>query len=74
MSALAPITATATASSHIRTRPQWPMLTTSESAPMVQKFAFAPTKPNTNAIVKPPAATSVAMPCGVTPSRFHAFR
>ena len=44
------------------------------SAPMVQQFAFAPTKPDTNAIAKPPPATSVAMPCGVTPSRFHAFR
>ena len=30
------MTATAMVSSHMRMRPQWPMLTTSETAPMVQ--------------------------------------
>ncbi len=62
-----PTMATATASSHIRMRPQWPMLTMSDSAPMVQKLDFDATKPNTRASVNPPPITrvdgSAAMMC-----------
>ena len=64
-SRLAPITATAIASSHMRTRLQCPMLTTSEIAPMVQKFVLLAIAPNTNASAKPPQTTSRA---GLAPS------
>ena len=46
--------ATAMASSHMRMRPQWPMLTTSDTAPMVQKLVLLATAPKTKASAKPP--------------------
>ncbi len=42
-SSVVPAIATATASSHIRIRPQWPRLTMSANAPIVQKLAEAAT-------------------------------
>ncbi|GMV59969.1 MAG: hypothetical protein AMXMBFR72_30620 [Betaproteobacteria bacterium] len=53
--------ATAIASSHIRIRPQWLMFTTSEIAPIVQKFARAATTPNANARTNPPHTTIAAV-------------
>ena len=60
-SRLVPTMATAIASSHIRMRPQWPMLTMSDSAPIVQKLVLAATRPKTKAIAKPPPTTRVPM-------------
>jgi hypothetical protein len=37
------------------------MFTTSEIAPMVQKFARLATNPNTNASAKPPHTTTLAV-------------
>src|SRR5258708_1946967 len=56
-SACVPRIATAIASSHMRIRPQLPMFTTSETAPMVQKFVRLATAPKMNARTNPPAAT-----------------
>ena len=53
--------ATAMASSHIRMRLQWPMLTTSDSAPMVQKLVLLATAPKMKASAKPLQTTIVAM-------------
>ena len=53
--------ATAIASSHIRMRPQWPMLTMSDTAPMTQKLLLLPTAPKMKASTKPPQMTIVAM-------------
>ena len=44
-------------SNHMRMRPQWPMLTTSDTAPMVQKLALLATAPKTKASAKPPHST-----------------
>ena len=49
--------ATAIASSHMRMRPQLPMFTMSEIAPMVQKLVRWATAPKTNARPKPDQAT-----------------
>ena len=49
--------ATAMASSHMRMRPQWPMFTMSDNAPMVQKLVFAATRPKRKATTKPPPTT-----------------
>ena len=59
-SALAPSIATAMASSHMRMRPQSPMLTQSDTAPMVQKLVLLATAPKMKASTKAPATTSVA--------------
>ena len=48
------------ASSHIRMRPQWPMLTMSATAPMTQKWDLLAIAPKTNASAKPPQMTIVA--------------
>src|SRR5687768_1551943 len=49
--------ATAMASSHMRMRPQLPMLTTSDTAPMVQKLVRLATAPKTRPSANPPHAT-----------------
>ncbi len=59
--------ATAIASSHMRMRPQLPMFTTSETAPIVQKLARLATAPKTKASAKPPHAT-IAPRCEVPPT------
>src|SRR5690242_14038923 len=46
------------ARSHMRMRPQLPMFTTSETAPMVQKLVRLATAPKTNARMKPPRTTA----------------
>src|SRR5438477_7226786 len=56
-SACVPRIATAIASSHMRMRPQLPMFTTSETAPMVQKLVRLATAPKTKASANPPSAT-----------------
>jgi hypothetical protein len=56
-SAWLPMIAMAIAMSHMRMRAQLPMLTTSETAPMVQKLVRFATKPKMNARMKPPHAT-----------------
>jgi hypothetical protein len=53
--------ATPIASSHMRMRLRSPMLTQSETAPMVQKLVLWPTAPKTNASRKAPPATSGAI-------------
>src|SRR5450759_5722493 len=53
----APMMATAMARSHMRIRPQLPMLTTSETAPMVQKLVLLATAPKIKARPKPLHAT-----------------
>src|SRR5258706_2977325 len=66
-SAPVPRIATAMASSHIRMRPKSPMLTQSDTAPMVQKLVRLPTAPKTKASAKAPPVTqgaSSAAPCG----------
>jgi hypothetical protein len=55
--AAAPAIATAIASSHMRMRPQLPMFTMSETAPMVQKLVRCATAPTTKAIPKPDQVT-----------------
>src|SRR6185503_6281989 len=44
----------------MRMRPQLPMFTTSETAPMVQKLVRLATAPKTNARMKPPRTTAKA--------------
>src|SRR6185312_13784111 len=56
-SACVPMIATAIARSHMRMRAQLPMFTTSDTAPMVQKFARFAAAPKTKASAKPPQAT-----------------
>src|SRR5258708_15570769 len=63
--ALAPAVATAMASSHIRMRFQSPMLTTSETAPMVQKCVLLPTAPKMKVRAKAPQTTIVASAAGL---------
>src|SRR2546422_5568119 len=53
------------ASSHMRMRFQSPMLTTSDTAPMVQKFVLLPTEPKTNASAKAPHTTVEASVAGL---------
>src|SRR6185295_17462965 len=65
-SALAPRMATPMASSHMRMRLRLPMLTQSDTAPMVQKLVLCPTAPNTNASRKAPRATLGAMAAAVS--------
>src|SRR5579864_2571164 len=48
------------ASSHMRMRPQLPMFTTSETAPMVQKLVRLATAPKMNERMKPPRTTARA--------------
>src|SRR5712691_7551532 len=62
--ALAPAVATAMASSHMRMRFQSPMLTTSETAPMVQNCVLLPTAPKTKASAKAPHTTMEASAAG----------
>jgi len=52
--------ATAIASSHIRIRVQSPMLTMSDTAPIVQKFVMLPMKPNIAPSPNPSQTISVA--------------
>src|SRR5262245_33311248 len=73
-SAFAPMIATAIESNHMRMRFQSPMLTTSDTAPIVQKSVLLPTKPNTNASANAPHATIGARLAGLTsfmPGREH---
>src|SRR5712691_1978996 len=63
--ALAPAVATAMASSHMRMRFQSPMLTTSDTAPMVQKCVLLPTAPKTKASANAPHTTAEASMAGV---------
>src|SRR5713101_2605034 len=63
--ALAPAVATAIASSHMRMRFQSPMLTTSDTAPMVQKCVLLPTAPKTKASAKAPHTTIEASAAGL---------
>src|SRR3954470_9646023 len=63
-SPLAPMIATAIASSHMRMRFQSPMPTMSDTAPMVQKRVLFPTAPKTNASPKPPQTTQDASAAG----------
>src|SRR6185436_13432035 len=48
------------ASSHMRMRPQLPMFTTSETAPMVQKLVRLATAPKASPRKRPPHATTAA--------------
>ena len=52
----------------MRMRPQSPMFTTSDTAPMVQKLVRLATKPKTKASAKPPQATSGARLAGFAAS------
>src|SRR6266516_85078 len=61
----APAVATAIASSHIRMRFQSPMLTTSDTAPMVQKCVLLPTAPKRKASANPPHTTAEASVAGL---------
>src|SRR5882672_6737115 len=63
--ALAPTVATAIASSHMRMRFQSPMLTTSDTAPMVQKCVLLPTAPKRNPSARPPHTTIEASAAGL---------
>src|SRR5258707_5932979 len=63
--ALAPAVATAMASSHMRMRFQSPMLTTSETAPMVQKCVLLPTAPKMKVRAKAPQTTAEASAAGL---------
>src|SRR5262245_55483129 len=63
-SAAAPSSATAMASSHMRMRARLPMLTQSDTAPMVQKCVRLPTAPKTKASANAPAVTSGSRLCG----------
>src|SRR5258706_12561900 len=63
--ALAPAVATAMARSHMRMRFQAPMLTTSETAPMVQKCVLLPTAPKMNVRAKAPQTTAEASAAGL---------
>src|SRR5258706_7199406 len=63
--ALAPAVATAIARSHMRMRFQAPMLTTSETAPMVQKCVLLPTAPKMNVRAKAPQPTAEASAAGL---------
>src|SRR6266852_1336232 len=63
--ALAPAVATAMASSHMRMRFQSPMLTTSDTAPMVQKCVLLPTAPKRKASAKAPHTTAEASAAGL---------
>ena len=65
-SALAPRMATAIESSHMRMRPQSPMLTTSDTAPMVQKLVLLATAPKMKASANAPQATVLATAAGFT--------
>src|SRR5471032_2985148 len=65
-SALEPRMDTAMASSHMRMRFQSPMLTTSETAPMVQKLVLLPTAPKMKARMKAPQSTCGANAAGLT--------
>src|SRR5216683_2015998 len=62
---LAPAVATAMASSHMRMRFQSLMLTTSDTAPMVQKCVLLPTAPNRKASAKAPHTTTEASAAGL---------
>src|SRR4051794_29645366 len=55
--ALEPSSATAMARSHMRMRPRSPMLTQSDTAPMVQKRVLLPTAPKTKARRNAPPTT-----------------
>src|SRR5207302_9678290 len=57
--------ATAMASSHMRMRFQSPMLTTSDTAPMVQKCVLLPTAPKRKASAKAPHTTADASAAGL---------
>src|SRR5258705_10313550 len=63
--ALAPAVATAMARSHMRMRFQSPMLTTSETAPMVQKCVLLPTAPKMKVRAKAPQTTAEASAAGL---------
>src|SRR6267142_3141682 len=63
--ALAPAVATAMASSHMRMRFQSPMLTTSDTAPMVQKCVLLATAPKTKASANAPHTTVEASAIGL---------
>ena len=56
-SIVTPATATAMPSTQARMRPLSPMLTRSETAPMVQKLVLYATAPSTSAIRKPASST-----------------
>src|SRR3990170_2252388 len=60
-----PRMATAIASSHIRILFQSPMLTTSDTAPMVQKLVLLATAPKTNASTNAPHTTIEAIAVGL---------
>src|SRR5258705_3768355 len=53
------------ASSHIRMRFQSPMLTTSETAPMVQKCVLLPTAPKMKVMAKAPQTSAEASAAGL---------
>src|SRR5207249_10473942 len=53
------------ASSHMRMRFQSPMLTTSDTAPMVQKCVLLPTAPKRKASAKAPHTTTEASAAGL---------
>src|SRR5437879_11306630 len=53
------------ASSHMRMRFQSPMLTTSDTAPMVQKCVLLPTAPKRKASAKAPHTTAEASAAGL---------
>ena len=57
-STVVPAMATATASIQLRMRVHEPMLTMSDSAPIVQKLMRAAVAPNTKARAKPPSTTT----------------
>src|SRR6267143_3332243 len=61
----APAVATAMARSHMRMRFQSPMLTTSDTAPMVQKWVLLPTAPKRKASANPPHTTVEASAAGL---------
>src|SRR5882672_3745996 len=63
--ALAPAVAIAMASSHMRMRFQSPMLTPSDTAPMVQKCVLLPTAPKTKASANAPHTTVEARVAGL---------
>ena len=62
-----PRIATAIASSHMRMRFQSPMLTMSDTAPMVQKLVLLATAPNTNASANAPHTTMAESAAGLAP-------
>src|SRR5258706_2569909 len=71
--ALAPAVATAMASSHMRMRFQSPMLTTSDTAPMVQKCVLLATAPKRKASAKAPQTTVEASAAGSLKRRRPAY-